>query len=70
MKPFIKIGPYRIEVSGAVFRMVVQRCNMASSLVPLTMVVVGHDCDPVEVTSKHWHVIASVYDLLVRRHGR
>lgn len=44
-------------------------CNVACHLVPVTVVVVGHDGNPVKVLRKNRDVISSIDNHLAGRHG-
>lgn len=61
---------YSIKVGSIIIRMIVQGRNVSSLLVPLAVVVVGHDGDPVHVARQHRHVVARVHHHLVGGHGR
>ena len=39
---------------------------MSGLLIPVSMVVVGHDGDPVEIPGETRHVVANINDLLAR----
>ncbi len=50
--------------------MVIERSHVAGLLVPVTVVIVGHHVDVVEVLVEDGHVVTFVDDLLARRNGR
>merc|ERR1719474_918158 len=58
-----------IKVVELVIWMFIERSYVSGSLVPVTVVVVCHHVDPVEVTSDAGYVVADVHDLLTRRDG-
>ena len=50
--------------------MIVHGGDVSGPLVPLAVIVVGHDSDPVEVLGEYGYIVAGVDDLLARRDGR
>ena len=45
-------------------------CLLTGDLVPLAVVVVGHDRDVVQVTVQRGHIVTGVYDLVAGAHSR
>ncbi len=45
----------------------VEGCNMSSLLVPVSVVVIGHHIDMVEILVEHGNVVTLVDDLETRR---
>ena len=60
---------HSIEIIELVIRVSVVRSHVASLLVPLPVVVVGHHIDPVEVAGDLWHVVPGVHDGLAGAHS-
>lgn len=55
-----------IEVIVIIVGMVVERRNVASFFIPLTVIVVSHHCDPVQVFGEGGHVVTLVDHLFAR----
>ena len=55
---------YHVEVVEVVIRMFIVGRNVAGLLVPMAVIVIGHDSDPVEVPGNAGDVIADIDDLL------
>ena len=60
---------HRIEEVEVIVRMLVHGRHVPGLLVPLSVVVVGHHVDPVEVGGDLGHVVTSVHDCLARTHS-
>ena len=63
------ISFYRVEIVEIIIGMRVERRHMPCLLVPVAVVVVGHDGDPVQVPGEAGDVVAHVNDLLTRGDG-
>lgn len=50
--------------------MVIERRYVASFLVPLTMEIVSHHRNPIQIFSECWNIVAFVDHLLARRNRR
>ena len=59
-----------VEISDVSFGMEAERSDVSRLLVPMAVIVVRHDTDPVEISWKWRHVVAGVDDGLGRRDGR
>ena len=65
-----KLNPsYTVELKGGSIRMVIKRSNMSSLLVPVTVIVIGHNVDVVKVLVEHRHIVAFINDLLAGRNS-
>ena len=58
---------YRIEVVIFRLRVMVHGCHVSRLLVPVTVIIVGHDGDPVQVSSNGWNIVSIIDDLLAGR---
>ena len=51
-------GAYSVEVGNVVIRMEVHRSDVSSLLVPVTVIVVRHHIDDVQVFGEHRHLVS------------
>ena len=69
----VKLGPknqtYTIKLEGRRVGMVIEWSHMASLLVPVTVIVIGHNVDVVKVLVEHRHIVAFINDLLAGRNS-
>ena len=69
----VKLGPknqtYTIKLEGRRVGMVIEWSHMASLLVPVTVVIVGHHIDMVKVLVQYRDVVAFINDLLAWRNS-
>ena len=56
----------RVEELVIVFRVLVEGRHVAGLLVPVAVVVVGHDGNPVQVGGDARHVVGHVHDLVAK----
>ena len=69
----VKLGPknqtYTIKLEGRRVGMVIEWSHMASLLVPVAVVIVGHHIDMVKVLVQYRDVVAFINDLLAWRNS-
>ena len=58
-----------VEVSYFRLGMEVHGSNVSGFLIPMTVVVVSHDTDPVQIAGDGWYVVTGIDDRLGRRNG-
>lgn len=63
------VTAYSIEKDDFIFGMEEERGNVTGLFVPLSVEVIGHYGNPVQILTEYWNVISGIYDGFARRNS-